>query len=304
MEMGPATRRIAPIWAGATLLVLGVTGTCAQGEGADMAEQAALGVLRDTLRTWTLYEEIQVLETANRIGLTSDQARRCAAAIEAPLGELWRIRELEASDQLREALTAIRATMLTGREPTEGQWAAVHSATAGRLAPAAIVDEGEAVIERRKAELADQIGTAIAGELSDEQLERLGSSESEEIALSIAEELPELRAAAPAEWTAYRAEVTASIRQFFTEVGGAPEEKVVDDIGTFLDRVRAMNTDAYFAQQDQLRDELVRIVAGEAQTPEARRMRATNRLGEWAEVWPLMELLRSMAAAERHIILQ
>ena len=77
-----------------------------------------------------------------------------------------------------------------------------------------------------------------------------------------------------------------------------------EDVGAFLDGVRAMNTDTYFARQDALRDELVALVSeGHALTAEAGRMRAINSLSEWAEVWTLMELLQEMAAAQRHFVL-
>ncbi len=298
MMIGRAIRCCAPAWASLALLVVLASGTHAQ----DVAPVGPDG-LRDMLRTWSLYQEIELLETANRIGLTSEQAAQCAVAIQTPAAELRRVREIECSEQLRQALAEIRATMLKGGDATDDQWVAIHTATVGRLAPGTVVDEGDDPLERHKAELADQIGTAIAGVLTQQQLARLGSSEPQEVAGSIAEELAEQRAAAPDEWTAFRAEAIANLRQAFAEVEATPEEKVFEDVGAFLDRVRAMNTDTYFARQDELRDEFVSIVAGETQTPEAGRMRAINRLGEWAEVWTLMELLQEMAAAERHFVL-
>lgn len=293
-----------PIWAGLTLCGLAVNGAWAQGGAAETIDQATLSTLRDLMHTWTLYGEIQLLEQANRIGLTSEQAEECATAIATPFAELCEIRELEASEPLRRALAALRGTLLQGGEPTEEHWIAVHAATVGRLAPGGAVDEEDDVLERRKAELADQIGTAIAGVLTEAQLARLGSSEPEEIAGSIAEELAEQRAAAPDEWNAFRVEAIASLRQAFAEVGASPEEKMFEDVGAFLDGVRAMNTDTYFARQDALRDELVALVSeGHALTAEAGRMRAINSLSEWAEVWTLMELLQEMAAAQRHFVL-
>jgi hypothetical protein len=303
--MGPALRRYAPIWAGATLCALAVSSAWAQGGAADTTDQATLSILRDLMRTWALYGEIQVLEQANRIGLTSEQAERCATAIAKPFAELRRIRELEASEPLRQALAEIRETLLRGGEPTEAHWIAVHAATVGRLAPGGAAEDGDEVLERRKAELADQVAMAIAGVLTEEQLARLSSSEPEEIAGSIAEELAELRAAAPDEWNAFRSEAISNLRQTFAEVAATPEEKVFEDVGAFLDGVRAMNTDTYFARQDELMQEMVALVsAGQALTAEARRMRAINSLGEWAEVWTLMELLQEMAAAQRHFVLQ
>lgn len=302
--MGPAFRRYVPIWAGVALYSLAVSGAWAQGGAAETTDQATLSTLRDLMHTWTLYGEIQLLETANRIGLTSEQADRCVTAIQTPFAELRHVRELEASEPLRRALAEIRKTLLRGEEPTESQWIAVHAATVGRLNPGGAVDEGDDLLERRKAELADQIGTAIAGVLTQEQLARLGSSEPEEVAGNIAEELAEQRAAAPDEWNAFRSEAIGNLRQAFAEVGATPEEKMFEDLGAFLDGVRAMNTDTYFARQEELRQELIAIISGgNALTAEAGRMRAINSLAEWAEVWTLMELLEEMAAAERHFIL-
>ena len=302
--MGPAFRRSVPICAGVALCGLAVSCAWAQGGMAETTEGATVRAMGELMRTWTLYGEIQVLEQANSIGLTSEQAERCVTAIETPLAELRKIRELEASEPLRRALAEIRETLLRGGEPTEEHWIAVHAATVGGLDPGGVPDEGDDVLERRKAELADQIGTAIAGVLTEEQLARLGSSEPEEVAGSIAEELAEQRAAAPAEWNAFRSEAIANLREVFAEVEATPEEKTFEDVGAFLDRVRAMNTDTYFARQDELRDEFVALVSeGHALPAEADRMRAINRLGEWAEVWTLMELLQELAAAERHFVL-
>lgn len=176
------------------------------------AQDDAAGELPHVLFIW---QEIVVLQTCNEIGLTSTQAAEAAEAIAPAFLELRQIWEQENSPQMREALTRLRDELVRGWPPPIAAWIEVAQVR-GTLG----VEEGdEDPIERRKAELAHDIGMVLLGVLTEQQI-------------------------------AHLAEL-------------ADDEHAVD--------------------------------------PEVVRMRALNKLSEWAETRRLVELFEQMVAADRRV---
>ncbi len=250
----------------------------------------------DLLEAWRLWRDIEVLQMCNEIGLTSQQAVQAAAAINGPATELDAIRATEASPQMQAVLHKIRTVLLKGQPIGENLWLEVAT-VGGRLQNDE--EEGDA-LERRKAELAHEIATALAAVLTPAQLAKLTVSPPEQVAREVTERLTEARARPPNEWDEFKAGAKTEITQAFGDTPLREGNALTDDIDAFLERVRKMDTDLFFQSRGKLADELAAMVtAAQDVGPEAGRMRALDRLSGWAEAPGLLQLLNDMAVAER-----
>ncbi len=276
------------LWASLALLAGGV-GVVAQGDegGGELPH------------IYLIWQEIEILNQCNEIGLTSEQAARAAAAIEPACEKMQSLREQESSAAVRAALGQVREALVRGGPVPEAVWIELARAR-GTLGQE---DDDDDALERRKAEAADEIGKALLGVLTEQQISRLGGSPVQNVAREIAHNLGEARAQPPAEWEGFKSEALAAISEAFEDMGLELEAVMREKLEAFFDRVRKMDTDTYFQQRDRLSEEFASLVgSGQQEGPEAVRMRALNRLAEWAAAPGLLQLLKDMAAANRAIM--
>jgi len=280
---------------GAVLLAMLTLQTLAPGIHAQA--DAPLGNL---FETWTIWRDIELLNVCNEIGFTSEQAAQAVAAMAEAVGELDTIRAMEGSEELRTALRNVRAVLLKGEPIPEELWLEV-----ARVRGAVGEEEDdEDAVERRKAELADEIGAALLGVLTPAQLSKLSVTGPERVAREIVENLAEARAKPPAEWEEFKADARDQLMDALEDTPLAEGNTLGDDLDAFFDRVRKMDTDTYFVQRDKLVEEFVNLLGSvQEEGPEAARMQALNRLAEWAEAPGLLQLLKDMAVANRTVVI-
>ncbi len=248
---------------------------------------------------YLIWQEVQILNVCNEIGLTSEQAARAAAAMGPACEEMQSVREEENSAAVRAALLKLRDALVRGGPIPEAVWIEVARAR-GTLGQE---DGDNDAIERRKGELSDEIGKALLGVLTEQQIGRLGGSPVQTIAREIAQNLGKVRAAAPDEWQGFKANALAEISEVFVDMGLELDGAMRDKVDAFFDRVRKMDTDTYFEQRDKLVEEFVNLLGSvEEEGPEAVRMQTLNKLAKWAEVPGLLQLLKDMATANRTVV--
>lgn len=247
-------------------------------------------------QTYLMWRDIEILGLCNKIGLTSDQAALAAAAIEEPWRDLAAIWEIEGSEALRTAIAKMRAVLLRGDEISGELWIEVATAR-GAIGEQEDGDDG---LERRKAELADEIARAFLSVLTPEQMKKLSAPPAEEFARGLAERLGHARAQPPDEWAEFKAHIRAEVRELLGEKRLPEDSTLFTDLDAFLERIRKMDTDTYFRERDKLTEEFITLLAAAAPADtDAGRIRAQNQMAEWATTPGLMQLLKDMAVADR-----
>ncbi len=248
-------------------------------------------------KTYLMWRDIEILNVCNKVRLTSDQAALAAVAIEEPWRDLETIWAVEGSEAMRQAMGKLRAALITGAEVPGELWVEVAEARAAIADPDDGDDDG---LERRKAELGDEMAIAFLSVLTPQQMSRLFAPPAEDLAANIAERLGDARAQSPDEWAEFKARIRAEVQKLVAARPLPEGNTLLDDLDAFLERTRKMDTDTYFRERDDLTEELITLLAATAPADtDASRIRARNLIAEWAKTPGLIQLLRDMAVADR-----